>query len=128
LYAAEQLLAVTILLRSHQFAHGWFMAFDPQYARYSPGTLLMHELLRAVPERGIARIDMGRGAHGYKLRFMNGTSIVREGIVASRFSSRVAWTQWQHLRNWLRQSRLRPIAHRANRVLSNVRWYLGSNY
>jgi len=128
LYSGERLIAVNVVLRSHQHADGWFIAFDSCYERYSPGMILFHEMLRNLPAQGIARLGLGKGVFGYKQRLMTGTTIVHEGIIDPRPAVRAVWTHWQQTRHWLRRSRLRPLAHRANRVLSNVRWLLGSNY
>lgn len=68
LYSGQRLVAVNVLLRSHQFASGWFMAFDPSYARYSPGMILIEEMLRQLPAMGVTRLDMGKGVSGYKRR------------------------------------------------------------
>lgn len=128
LYTNERLIAASMVFRSHQFGHGWFMAFDSNYARYSPGTILMDGVLRELPVLGVTRLDMGKGVSGYKKRLMTGSTITHEGIIDPRPAARAVWRHWQQTRDWLRRSRWRPLAHRANRVISNVRWFLGSNY
>lgn len=128
LYAGQQPIALTLVLRSYAYAHGWVMAFDEQYSQFSPGMILLHEVLQDLPTRGITRLDMGKGVYGYKRRIMSGTTSVREGIIDGRPLRRAAWTKWLQTRNWLRHSEYRPLAHRANRVISNIRWLWGSNY
>ncbi|MCA9143991.1 MAG: GNAT family N-acetyltransferase [Planctomycetaceae bacterium] len=123
-----KLIAINVLLRSHEHAHGWFMAFDRSYASYSPGMVLIHKMLHELASRGITRLDLGKGATGYKKRLMSDTTIVYEGIIDTDPAVRAVWQQWHQARNWLRESRLRPLAHRANRLVSNVRWLMGKHY
>ncbi|MET8157591.1 GNAT family N-acetyltransferase [Sphaerisporangium sp. NPDC005289] len=69
-------------LRTKTTLAGWFPAYDPAYAKYSPG--LIHHLAMAerAAEAGIRLIDMGRGEKEYKDKLKTGELWVTEGRVA----------------------------------------------
>ncbi|MDH7507836.1 MAG: GNAT family N-acetyltransferase [Methanomassiliicoccales archaeon] len=46
----------------------YLSAFDPQYANYSPGTLLLDCVIKMCHERGLLEVDLLRGAEPYKYR------------------------------------------------------------
>jgi CelD/BcsL family acetyltransferase involved in cellulose biosynthesis len=46
----------------------WFPAYDPDFGRYSPGLILLLDLINEASSRGIPLVDLGRGEHDYKLR------------------------------------------------------------
>ena len=66
LWFGDRLAAVEFGLVSGGVYHSWFPAYDPELARYSPGLLLLRGLFEHAADRGIARIDLGRGGHHYK--------------------------------------------------------------
>lgn len=67
----------------------WFPTYNPAFGRYSPGLILLLDLLGEAARRGVAMVDLGRGEHGYKLRTTNRYYEVAEGeVVGSRIDSR----------------------------------------
>lgn len=72
LYAGEQLIAVHFGMRSATIWHYWFPAYNPTFAKYSPGVMLLLEMAKAATAMGIRAIDLGCGEHSYKERLMNG--------------------------------------------------------
>ncbi|MBF8192258.1 GNAT family N-acetyltransferase [Nonomuraea sp. K274] len=81
LHAGPRLLAAHFGLRSGGVLHWWFPVYDPEFARLSPGWILLRELVAAAPGLGIARIDLGRGEDEYKRRAKTGETVVCQGIV-----------------------------------------------
>jgi CelD/BcsL family acetyltransferase involved in cellulose biosynthesis len=59
----------------------WFPAYDAEYGSYSPGLILLLDLVAEAAERGLTLVDLGRGEHHYKLRVANGAYDVAEGVV-----------------------------------------------
>jgi CelD/BcsL family acetyltransferase involved in cellulose biosynthesis len=59
----------------------WFPAYDAKFARYSPGLILLLDLVAAAAARGLTLVDLGRGEHAYKLRVATGAYEVAEGSV-----------------------------------------------
>lgn len=64
--------------------HGWVMSFNPEYARRSPGMVLLTRLLAEAGELGIERIDMGRGPEIFKRSLGSGALQVAEGSIDLR--------------------------------------------
>lgn len=81
-YVDDRPMAGHFGVRTRTTLAGWFPAYDPAFAKFSPG--LIHHL--AMAERaaaaGIQIIDMGRGQKEYKEKLKNGELEVAEGRVA----------------------------------------------
>jgi CelD/BcsL family acetyltransferase involved in cellulose biosynthesis len=81
LYAGDQLVAAHFGIRSDAVLHWWFPVYDPAFAAYSPGWILLRELVAAAPALGITRLDFGRGDDEYKRRAKTGETEVGQGVV-----------------------------------------------
>ena len=81
LRAGEHLVAVHFGLRGRDHLVWWFPAYDLNFANYSPGLILLVDLVAEATARGLQRIDLGRGEHHYKLRVATGAYDVAEGAV-----------------------------------------------
>jgi CelD/BcsL family acetyltransferase involved in cellulose biosynthesis len=82
LRAGGRLIAAEMGLQSGPAYHLWFPVYDPQFARYSPGSLMTLETLRALADRGVATVDFGAGGEAYKRDFADPGLEVWEGEVA----------------------------------------------
>jgi CelD/BcsL family acetyltransferase involved in cellulose biosynthesis len=83
IYVDGQPMAGHFGIRTRTTLAGWFPAYDPHFAKYSPG--LIHHLAMAeqAAKSGIQVIDMGRGEKEYKEKLKNGELEVAEGRVAT---------------------------------------------
>jgi len=81
LRAGERIVAVHLGMRSRDEVHYWFPAYDPAFARYSVGTILLLRLAEAAAGSGVAAIDLGKGDSQYKQRLMTSSREVLEGTV-----------------------------------------------
>jgi CelD/BcsL family acetyltransferase involved in cellulose biosynthesis len=81
LYAGDRLLAGHLGMRSRTIWHYWFPAYAPQFAKYSPGLLLLLKMAEHAPQIGLRTIDLGTGMTLYKRRLMNASVSVAEGSV-----------------------------------------------
>ena len=81
LYAGRRLVAGHIGMRSQTVWHYWFPAYDRQFARYSPGIVLLLKMAHAAEGLGLRYIDIGTGMTLYKRRLMNVSVSVAEGSV-----------------------------------------------
>lgn len=81
LYAAGRPVAAHFGLCSRTVLSWWFPAYDPAYARYSPGVLLHLRMLEAAAAGGIATVDLGSGPARYKDSFKTRDIPVYEGAV-----------------------------------------------
>jgi CelD/BcsL family acetyltransferase involved in cellulose biosynthesis len=66
LWFGDRLAAVEFGLAADNTYHSWFPAYDPEFAKYSPGLLLLHGLFEQASTRSRTRIDLGRGGANYK--------------------------------------------------------------
>jgi CelD/BcsL family acetyltransferase involved in cellulose biosynthesis len=112
LYAGKHLLAVHLGLLSSGVLHGWFPAFNEQFARYSPGLVFWVRLMQEAEQMGVRRIEWGRGDARYKDSLGNGCSWLGEGAIDLRPVARlvhrgncIAW-------NWFNSTPLKgPLQH-----------------
>jgi CelD/BcsL family acetyltransferase involved in cellulose biosynthesis len=81
LYAGRHLVAGHLGMRSRTVWHYWFPAYDRQFAKYSPGILLLLKMVQATESLGLRCIDIGTGMTLYKKRLMNTSVSVAEGSV-----------------------------------------------
>ncbi len=81
LYAGDRPVAAHFGLRSASVLACWFPAYDPSYARYSPGLVLHLRMAEAAAAEGIGLLDMGRGPAEYKDALKTGELAVHEGAV-----------------------------------------------
>jgi len=81
LWAGDRLVSVHLGPRSNDRWHWFLPAYDPAFARYSPGTVLLASLTERASDLGISIIDLGRGDEAYKGRFGNAEVIVAAGII-----------------------------------------------
>lgn len=123
MYAGDELVAAHFGMRSNRTWHWWYPAYNPEFARYSPGLLLLWEMIRSAPTVGVGAIDLG-GAdeYPYKRSFMNRSVVLLEGTVGSVPVITYA-RRWRHLSaQWVRQSPvLHPPARRLLRASRRVK-------
>lgn len=81
LHLGDRLAAVHLHLRGRQTIHGWIIAHDPAFERYSPGLLLFQAILRWMEPTPYARLDLGPGAYRFKRELANAGQWVAEGFV-----------------------------------------------
>jgi len=79
LYAGGKPVAAHFGLRSRTVLSCWFPAYDPEFAKYSPGLILHLRMAQAAAGDGIGMLDMGRGAAEYKDALKTGELTVYEG-------------------------------------------------
>jgi CelD/BcsL family acetyltransferase involved in cellulose biosynthesis len=102
LRVGERIVAVHMGMRSRTVLHWWFPAYDPVYARYSVGIILLLRIAKAATGAGIAILDLGKGEALYKQRSMTGATPLLEGS-----AERSPW--------------MRPLAHARGLAVSIVR-------
>jgi CelD/BcsL family acetyltransferase involved in cellulose biosynthesis len=83
LRAGDRTVATHLGLRGTDRLSWWFPAYDPEFGRYSPGLILLLELVAEAARRGIPRVDLGRGEHDYKRRVTGHFYEVAEGEVTA---------------------------------------------
>lgn len=65
--------------RSRTVWHYWTTAYDPGFAQFSPGIVLLDQMARAARSLGLSCIDLGKQDFRYKRRLMTGAVDLAEG-------------------------------------------------
>jgi CelD/BcsL family acetyltransferase involved in cellulose biosynthesis len=78
LYAGDRPVAAHFGLRSASVLACWFPAYDPEFAKYSPGLVLHLRMAEAAASEGIGMLDMGRGPAECKDALRTGELAVHE--------------------------------------------------
>jgi CelD/BcsL family acetyltransferase involved in cellulose biosynthesis len=107
-------------LLSHGVLNAWFPVFNIELSRYSPGMILWVKLAQAAQERGIRRVDLGRGDQRYKTALMSGAVQVYQGSVATTTTGQLLRGAYVHVRSWARRSRIREPLRRMAQPLFNI--------
>jgi CelD/BcsL family acetyltransferase involved in cellulose biosynthesis len=79
----DQLVAAHMGMRSHNVLHWWFPAYDKQFAKVSPGLILLLELTRTAAAMGIREIELGPGDEPYKELVANNQIMIASGFIGS---------------------------------------------
>jgi CelD/BcsL family acetyltransferase involved in cellulose biosynthesis len=124
LYAGDRPAAVHFGMWSHGVLHYWFPTYDVELGGYSPGRVLLLEMIRQCAPFGLRKLDLGRGLASYKTRMMTGTIDVAMGSVDLRPISSLLRQRWRRTQDWIRSSPLRQTARIPGRVLYQVREWL----
>lgn len=61
LYAGGTWLATHFGLIGNGVLHHWMPVYNPEFSKYAPGRLLMHQMIAACPAAGLHTIDHGEG-------------------------------------------------------------------
>jgi CelD/BcsL family acetyltransferase involved in cellulose biosynthesis len=83
LRAGDRLVAAHFGLLGRDRLSWWFPAYDPDFGRYSPGLILLLDLIAEAARQEVPLIDLGRGEHDYKLRVTPHFYEVAEGEVVT---------------------------------------------
>lgn len=89
LLCQQRPIALHLGLCENGIWHYWFPAYDPDYSLYSPGLLLLREIIREACQLSFHLLDFGKGDSRYKSAWSNDTtpllvgSLLRPGPVAA---------------------------------------------
>ena len=117
LYAGATLVAAHLGMRTPSVWHYWILAYDHAHGRYSPGTLLLLEMLRHADSVGIAQFDLGKGYAPYKEKLHTGTIPLAEGFCERPSLTGALHHARMRAKEWIRQSSLHPVARTLARRL-----------
>jgi CelD/BcsL family acetyltransferase involved in cellulose biosynthesis len=81
LYAGGRPIALHFGMCSQKVWHYWFPAYEREFSRYSPGILLLLEMISGAHKLGVSEIDFGKGEADYKQQLANKTVPLIEGSV-----------------------------------------------
>ncbi len=122
LRADGRIVAVHMGMRSASELHYWFPAYDPAFAKYSPGIILLLRVAESLAAQGVRSIDLGKGDSLYKQRLMTNSVPILEGFV-ERPSAIALLRRWERRAEAQVQSGELPAYQRwPLKVLRRVRW------
>jgi CelD/BcsL family acetyltransferase involved in cellulose biosynthesis len=91
--------ALELNLQSDKILHGWLTAFEPEMSQYSPGNMLVQEVLEKMAIEGVQIYDAGPGLDHYKRHYSNIQWPVETGVLrgqrGSFAPSRLAGRAWR---------------------------------
>lgn len=79
LRAGGKLIAAHYGIRANGILFYWFPAFNPEFSKYTPGWLMVEELIRHAPQFQYQVLDFGPGGEKYKWTFNNATIPITRG-------------------------------------------------
>jgi|ERR1041384_1276098 CelD/BcsL family acetyltransferase involved in cellulose biosynthesis len=107
LYAGKELAAAHMGIRSRRIWHYWFPAYNPKYARYSPGLILLLKMVQHSSTLGPDIIELGGPSdYLYKQRLMNSEIDLAEGTIERPSLANLARRVGRASKEWIRRSRL----------------------
>ena len=81
LHFGDRLAAAHLHVHGRKTVHGWIIAHDAEFERYSPGILLFQDILRWMDGAGYSRLDLGPGDYRFKRELANDGQWVTHGFV-----------------------------------------------
>jgi CelD/BcsL family acetyltransferase involved in cellulose biosynthesis len=81
LEVGRELIAAHFALRAGPVLHCWFIAHSEAFARYSPGVVLIADMLQWADKNGVTELDLGPGDYRFKLQLANVKRQVMHGYV-----------------------------------------------
>lgn len=120
LWLGDRPLAAHLGLRSRTVWHYWLPAYDPAFAKYSPGLILLLKMAEHAAALGVSTIDLGVGRALYKQRLMSGTIPLAEGrIIVS--PARAALAEFRTAsERWVRRSAFFETARGVRRAVAGL--------
>lgn len=121
LYVGDILIAVHMGMRSEEVWHWWFPAYDTEFEKYSPGSILLLEMIQHAPKAKVNVIDLGKGRSRYKDQFHNCTVELAEGSISRSKFSRKIMIAGKSIANLIRRTPLVIPARIPARVIRKYR-------
>lgn len=81
LHFGDRLAAAHLHIHGRSTLHGWIIAHDAEFERYSPGILLFQDILRWMDGTPYSRLDLGPGDYRFKRELANDGLWVTHGFV-----------------------------------------------
>jgi CelD/BcsL family acetyltransferase involved in cellulose biosynthesis len=119
LVAGGKTIAIEYSLQSKVVSHMLLCAYDPAYARYSPGLMRNLFLLESGLHHGLQKIDFGKGLEEYKRDIMNAAVRLGEGSVDVAKLRGILRCSLQRSRYWFLRSNLSSPARYVARMTAS---------
>ena len=120
LHAGDTLVAVHFAMYSRSVWHSWFPAYNDDLQKYSPGLMLLYDMIGVAADGETQYIDLGKGMSLYKKRVMTGSLPVTEGCVEVPSLRNQVRHFWEKVEQWSRQSALKPVLTIPGRMIKRM--------
>lgn len=120
LHLGDELAAVHFHLRGGGTIHGWMIAHDPKFERYSPGLLLFQDILRSLDGGPYKRLDLGAGDYRFKRELSNHQQAVMFGFLGAPSVSTLARTAIYGLRGMAEALPLGPVSALPGKAMRRI--------
>ncbi|MCC5887227.1 MAG: GNAT family N-acetyltransferase [Gammaproteobacteria bacterium] len=119
-YVGDTLISVHFGMRSKNVFHFWFPSYEESYGRYSPGSILLVELIQEASDSKIAYIDLGKGMAPYKEKFATASVMVAEGCAKRPSFVNQFIDLRRRSEEWSKNSALRPLFRWPGRFIKSI--------
>lgn len=123
LFYDDRFASAEFNLQSDRVMHGWITAFEQDLGSYSPGNMLVQEMLQKMSEEGLLLYDAGPGADHYKRHYANVQNPIESGVIRGNSSrlnaSRVVGRAWR-IGERLMPGKASQIMARARRRMDQI--------
>ncbi|MGE3623452.1 MAG: GNAT family N-acetyltransferase [Bdellovibrionales bacterium] len=109
LQCGDEAIAYNLCIDYHGVLHGYVLGYNPVWAGYSPGMLLVTRFIGWAIENGYQGLDLRQGGSEYKSRFTNVTRACAEFTFSRSFKGRMLESSFMGLRAAARALRLREF-------------------
>jgi CelD/BcsL family acetyltransferase involved in cellulose biosynthesis len=82
MWIGDRPIAAHFGIRSHGVLHYWFPSYDTRFSAYSPGMLLLVEMISGFSKSGVEIFDFGKGEERYKTELATREIPLIEGYVS----------------------------------------------
>jgi CelD/BcsL family acetyltransferase involved in cellulose biosynthesis len=118
-----RIISIHLALRGEIGLHAWIIAYDEAFHRYSPGAVLIHEILKWLPQAGLTELDFGPNTYPFKHRMANGRRGVGIGYLGRpSLSAGLVESAWR-LRTAAEKAPLGPVSHWPAKAMRRIERY-----
>jgi CelD/BcsL family acetyltransferase involved in cellulose biosynthesis len=123
--AGGEVAAAMLGLRNKTKLHAWMIAYNPDFAKYSPGNLIWFDMMNKARENGIDHIDFGAGLYDYKKFFANGERVIGGGFAGRPSMATLARGAMFGVRGWAERQSNEKLAALPGKAMRKIDLWRG---
>jgi CelD/BcsL family acetyltransferase involved in cellulose biosynthesis len=120
LHLGDELVAAHFHLRGGGTIHGWLIAHDPKFERYSPGLMLFQDILKSLDAGPHHRLDLGAGDYRFKRELSNHQQVVMFGFLGAPSVSTLARKAVYGVRDLAESLPLGPVSALPGKAMRRI--------
>lgn len=124
LYAGDKVVATHMGMRTENVWHWWFPTYDHDFAKYSPGLIILASIINGACDFGMNHIDIGKGSSRYKNSMKNNEVMVAKGVSTADSSGigiNTIYNAASKYEDWLERQLIESkILHLPGRVVRRI--------